>query len=219
MEPFTSMIGIIPPGESGSVKIEHFTVSSLASEHSRARSVIQGDPWDYVPEGRYVRLMVGEHIMMSDTPSEQRSNLGIVEHAHGDVLIAGLGIGMILVPILANRHVHTVTVIELNNDVIKLVGPYVKHRKLRIINADINKWPLDRGSSWHTIYFDIWATITSNDAPEISRLKRRFAGHLVNGGWMGAWAEDMRNRQARQERADKRRNQELRKMFRQLFPA
>ena len=37
--------------------------------------------------------------MMSNTKHEQDSNIDIVQNANGDVLIAGLGLGMITIPI------------------------------------------------------------------------------------------------------------------------
>ena len=46
--------------------------------------------------GTYTNLYVDGSIMMSDTPMEQGTNLEFIRKAHGDVLIGGLGIGLIL---------------------------------------------------------------------------------------------------------------------------
>jgi spermidine synthase len=91
--------------------------------------------------------------MMSDTNMERRSNWQVKDNAHGRVLIAGLGIGMILHPILdptraiisrrageALQPVEHVTVVELNQDVIDLVAPSLARYgdRVTIVKADIN---------------------------------------------------------------------------------
>ena len=51
-------------------------------------------PGEYVPPGRYARLFVNGTMFMSDTPMERNTNYAVVRNAHGNVLIAGLGIGL-----------------------------------------------------------------------------------------------------------------------------
>ena len=53
-------------------------------------------PEEYIPPGRYTRLMLHGSVMMSDTPSERISNRFFVMNAHGRILIAGLGLGLIV---------------------------------------------------------------------------------------------------------------------------
>jgi hypothetical protein len=61
-----------------------------------------------------------------------------------------------------------------------------------VIQADAFSWKPPRGELYDVIYFDIWADICTDNLPEISKLKRRYARRLKrkdSGSWMGAWQE------------------------------
>ncbi len=77
------------------------------------------------PGRRCARLIVYDEVVMTDSADERYSNLEVVRNAHGRVLLGGLGLGMILHPIAAKPQVTSVTVLEVNRDVIELVGPTV----------------------------------------------------------------------------------------------
>jgi len=118
---FPEMHRIVPEGASGNVRVEHFTVSESASR----LTALEGGR-GYVPPGRYARLFMhpkASSCMMSDTRFEHLSNYEVVRSAHGEVLIAGLGLGMICHPIARKREVKAVTVVEKSPDVIKLITP------------------------------------------------------------------------------------------------
>jgi spermidine synthase len=182
MKPFVDMTKILSEGESGEAKIDFFEVDAQASAWTAF-----GGGRDYVPEGKYARLRVKGELMMTNTRMEQATNYGVVGEARGDVLIAGLGIGMILVPILAKREVKTVTVVEKYRGVIDLVGPKVASPKLNIIEADIMEWTPPKGHKWDTIYFDIWPTSCTEDLKDMGKLHRRFAKKKNPGAWMESW--------------------------------
>jgi predicted membrane-bound spermidine synthase len=167
------MTGVIPEGEVGIAKAEHFDISE---DQSRMSALRDGLP--YVPAGRYARLLMKGEIMMSDTEMERRTNLEIVHRAHGRVLIAGLGLGVILVPILAKEGVTEVVVIERHQDMIDLIAPRFDDPKLRIIHADVNEWRQERDERFDIIYFDIWPDISTANIPEMARLHRSFARWL-----------------------------------------
>lgn len=187
MSMFHPMHERIPTGEAGRVRIEHYDVSEQEAELTKIRMFMGAGDW--VPPGRYCRLMVNGAMMMSDTPFEQNSNREFVRRAKGDVLVAGLGIGLVLVPVLAKELVTSVTVIEKHREVIELVQPHLHHDKLRVHLADIFTWRPPRGAKWDTIYFDIWPDICVDNLEEITKLKRKFARRKRPGGWMGAWQE------------------------------
>jgi spermidine synthase len=126
---------------------------------------------------------------MSDTRLEQSTNREVVSQARGDVLIAGLGIGFILVPILKKNEVTSITVVEKHQDVIDLVGPRFNDPRLTILQGDILTWRPPKGSTYSTIYFDIWPNICSDNLTEMTRLERRFKPRLQKNGWMGSWAK------------------------------
>ncbi len=206
MSPFPKMVDVVPEGEHGSARIEHCVVNKRLAELSTLRSMFSRD--DPVREGSYVRLYVGGELMMSDTDAERSSNLEVVIKAKGRVLIAGLGVGMILCPILANQKVQGVEVVESSPDVIQLVEPALRGlpgaEKLNVVEADILTWKPPRGSKWDTIYFDIWPDICLDNLPQMQILHRRFGRYKNPGGWMGSWQHERllleRSRMAQQGR-------------------
>lgn len=193
------MRGILPPGTSGNVRLEEYEVTSIAAVVHNINHAQGGSPEMAIIPGKYVRLYVGKHLMMSDAPYEAQSNRDIIEGARGKVLIAGLGMGMVLVPILRNPAVTRVTVVEKSKDVIKLVhkpllanGPFTENEKIKlvVVHGDINKFK-PKPESYDTIYFDIWPSISTKNLSEITKLKTRFLKSLKFGGWMGVWVEDL----------------------------
>lgn len=189
MVSFDPMVQHIEPGKQGVAEIRHVTVSEKESESTRLYSIIKRDRGAYVPAGDYVHLYVNGQLMMSDTPMEQRTNRHFVQVANGDVLIAGLGIGMVLLPVLQDPKVKSVTVVEKYQDVIDLV--WVKSPKLNIVCADIFDWKPAKGTKYHTIYFDIWPDVLEDNLEEMATLHRRFSKCKVSpGAWMGSWMRE-----------------------------
>lgn len=199
-----NLLEILPEAEHGDAKIEHFDISKEQSKSSAMRGGLS-----YVREGRYVRLSVaGSGVVMSDTRMEKISNMSVVSDATGNVLIAGLGLGMIVIPICKKDGVCSVTVIEKSPDVIALVEPRIREHlgdaasKLTIIEGDIFEWKPPKGQKWETIWFDIWPDICTDALPEIAKMKQRFKHRIRrNGdGWFfGAWMEEYLRYERRRE--------------------
>ena len=185
MSTFPEMVTIVPEGEHGIAKVEHFDVSKDASRFSSLRGAM-----GYVPEGRYAKLKVNGCLVMSDTSMEHRTNWGVVRAARGNVLIAGLGLGMILHPILAKPEVLSVTVVEKYPDVIALIGPTVQHGKLTIVEGDIYDWKPAKGTKYDVLYFDIWADQSTDDLEDMRKLHCRFRPYKIKDGWMDSWRRD-----------------------------
>jgi hypothetical protein len=191
----------IPDGVAGVAKIENFEITEHEVEVARMRACFRRrtNPYDYPPQaGKHVRLFVGGEVMMSDTEMEKASNREFVRMAKGDVLIAGLGIGLIIWPVVNKPEVTSVIVVEKYPDVIKLVSPHVQHPKLSIANADI--FEMKTKQMFDTIYFDIWPTISTDNLDEMATLNRKFARRLRPGGWRGSWMEDSLKYQRRGNR-------------------
>ena len=119
----------LPEMSQGAWKIDHFTLTGKEFQ-----------PWGvrHVPRGTYTRLTRNGTLVMSDTPNELTDHIPIVNHAIGSVLINGLGLGMVLKNILLKDIVTDVTVIEIDRDLIGMVGPYYlfKDKRVSIICAD-----------------------------------------------------------------------------------
>lgn len=116
---------------------------------------------------------------MSDTPMEKETNYSFLEHAHGDVLIGGLGIGMILLAIQDKENIESITVIEKEADIISLVGQQLPlNEKVKILQGDIFEYVPEQ--RYHTIYIDIWPYINSEIyRNEMRPLISRYRKHLV----------------------------------------
>lgn len=195
---FPNVPSYLPPGQKGNAVIEHFTVTQEDAAKTRRRFVATRSMGEWpVEAGTYARLLLDGEVMMSDTPMERATNREVVEQARGRVLIAGLGIGLILKPILRKKQVRHVTVVELSQDVIDLVGPHFMDRKLDIVQGDIFTWigprigtkSVDRSAAFDTIYFDIWPDINQANLRQMTQLRRLYKPRLADNGWMGCWTE------------------------------
>lgn len=182
----------VPEGIRGAWRVERFEISetdaafALFSYGGRAPR-----------PGTYTRLMCGRDVVMSDTPAEMYDHYGAVRAATGEVLINGLGLGMVVQACLEKPTVQRVTVVEIDADVIALVAPHYQERygvRLRIVHADAFAYKPDLpsyGAVWH----DIWSDLCEDNLPEMTRLKRKYARRT---DWQGCWSE-------REVRAHKRR--------------
>lgn len=195
---FPSMAALIPECSKGAAKVSHFDVDGYGSAMSSLR------PGEYVPEGRYAKLHVNGSLMMSDTRMEHYTNYDVVRHAHGNVLIAGLGLGMILTRILPKENVASVLVVEQCQDVIDLIAPHHACHKLSVVCADIFEWKPARSSKWNCIYFDIWSEISTDTLDEMTKLHRRFARNLDRADsacWMSSWRQSFLRNERRREKS------------------
>lgn len=215
MDPFTPMHTVIPEGTKGAFAVSHFEFGQPS-----ARMMIGKDPM--ISPGKYVQLVqmdgnFNNRVWMSDTDNEQRTNTSVIRHAKGDVLIAGLGIGMIVLPIFRKPEVQTITIVEKHQEVIELVlpalqaqlekeagpmAPHRVHRSFRVLHADIYTWEAPKGAKWDCIYFDIWGDQSTDALNDMAKLKRRFARRKRPDGWMGCWREsELRVRRERERRS------------------
>ena len=107
------------------------------------------------PNDEYTILYSPTHNIMQDTTKEYREHQPLWDNAAGDVLIAGLGIGMVHQFLIDNEDVKSVTIVEKNQEVIDLVWDHCpKNEKFRLVHADIYDWEPD--STWDVGWFDSW---------------------------------------------------------------
>lgn len=203
MHQFDKLHERIPEGQRSNVKIQHFEMTKTDSIYTMM-SHYAG--LMYCPPGKYVRLLIGDTIVMSNSRMEQNSNWEVVNVAHGNVLLAGLGLGMIVIPIVEKANVKSVTVIEANQDVIDLVLPHVQHEKLSVVCADIFDWRPVKGTLYDSIYFDIWSEISEDNLQQMRKLHYRFKYYLNRTNqnrYMESWQRDyLRTERARDRRAN-----------------
>ncbi len=188
---WTNMAEVLTPTSKGSTSVEHFTVTAEEAKWSRIRALATRGREPPVQAGMYVRLMIDGKLVMSDTQMERDTNREFVLRAQGDVLLADLGLGMVLLPLLAKESVKSVLVVEKSQEVIDLILPQIEAKtesgsKLQVTLGDIFTWKPPR-TRWDTIYFDIWGDVNSDDLREMNRLHNRFRSKLRPKGWMSSW--------------------------------
>ena len=169
MNRYTDMAKVLEPKQIGVARLEKYEIPEF---------------YRYIyntPNQEYVRLWVDGEMMMSNTNMEKRTSLDFVRHAEGDVLICGLGIGLVLLPLFESEKVKSITVVEKYQDVIDCVlpqiKPYDKENKLTVICKDCFEfYTKDR---FDTIFIDIWANINRDIyEEEMKPLKNKYKRYL-----------------------------------------
>ena len=170
----------VPEGRQGQWYIKRFEIAIDMQNLRMCRDGRGCSP------GEFTMLVRGNTTVMSDTDAEVNDFLPFVKAAFGDVLVSGLGLGCVTAALLAKPEVTSVTVIEIDADVIALVAPHLACDRLTIVNADITKWTPAKGQRFDIGWHDIWDTITSDNLPEITHIKRRLAKRVKR---QLAWCE------------------------------
>lgn len=177
--------------EKGIASLKRFSVDKEKSRKFNIRTIMSyGSAFQMLEEGDYVKLYVDGVLMMSDTPMERRTNREFVSEARGEVMIAGLGIGLIIENLrdkVANGEVTRIVVYEKYQDVIDLVYPKYADLPLEVRCADILEYKPPKDETYDTIYFDIWPDICEDNLPQMAMLHKRWARHKRKGGWMDSW--------------------------------
>lgn len=175
----------VPEGSRGKWTVSRFTVDKdspgMLYLSLKGRGIAPGTYTQLVHEKRGV--------VMSDTPAEKRDHSFFVHEAKGHVLINGLGIGMALNAILQDRRpgmeVERVTVVEIDQDVIDLVGPhYLNDPRVEIVHQSAFDYKPPKGIRYGAVWHDIWDTICVANLDEMKLLHRRY-GRLAD--WQGSW--------------------------------
>ena len=168
-------------GSSGNMRLERRTVSKEDEDFNRIRALFSG-VGRFTPAGTYTGLLEGKSLWMSDAPDEIRDFLPFGVAANGNVLVTGLGLGCTVDGLFANPAVQTVTVQEINQDVIDLVGEQMlrKHgiSRLTIVRADAYQYKPSRGERYDCAWHDIWPEICTDNLPEMDKLKRKWARRI-----------------------------------------
>lgn len=168
---YKNMAEILKDGEVGNFKLTHYTIKEN-DFYARVRCGI--------PCGDYARLTNGWDCVMSDTPMEKRTNRSFVMNAHGNVLIGGLGIGLIILAIQDKEDVEHITVVEKNKEVIELIANQLPlNEKVEIVHSDVFDYVPNH--KYNTIYMDIWNNINSDIyTEEMMPLIKRYRKYLVS---------------------------------------
>ena len=185
----------IPDGKSGKWEIDTFTIAEDNSkksitEHKENSKVLSlFEDRGAISAGTYKRLIYFGRTMMSNTPNEIEDHIKFIKKAKetgGHILINGLGLAVAATEILKSSKVRKITIIDLSLDVIKLVKPYIKDKRVEIINDDAFRYQIPEGVSYSCVWHDIWFDIASDNLPDMEKLHDKYK---MKCDWQGAWCE------------------------------
>ncbi|VVB54087.1 Uncharacterised protein [uncultured archaeon] len=124
--------------------------------------------WANLVPIKITSLEIKGRTWMTDEPINWIGMQRFAEAAHGNVFVAGLGLGMLCHALIKNDRVKKVTVLEREKAVIQIIGPLVKHPKIEIVEGDFWKSPIVTAADvvdgkiqikevpYDTIILDIW---------------------------------------------------------------
>ncbi len=195
----------VPEGKRGNVVIKRFRVTPEGAERYNFHSEldrISGKLMDdrSTAPGWYTGLWMGNgrHPMMSDTPAEMRDHAGFVRAARGDILVAGLGIGLVVENLISKANVRSITVIERDADVIALAAPHYLARRMPVSVVHENAFLFRTRQQFDFCWLDIWPDISDLNLLDMVKLRRYYRRFCLN---IFCWAEIQCLAMARARRA------------------
>lgn len=187
------MSSILSVNKIGSFTIEKTTIAKgtiLDIYNSKEGRITKGK---YAFDYPLVKLVEDGHTWMSDSQLEVESAIGAISAARGNVLIGGLGIGLLPTFIMKKKSVNRIDIVELYQEVIDLVFPYIKTPKMNIINDDIFHYLDITPNMYDFIHIDIWGSITA-PLKEIDATREKAEKCLKSGGIIWCWLQELYNR-------------------------
>lgn len=98
-------------------------------------------------------------VWMTDAPQEVWQMREPLLKCYGHVLVGGLGLGVF--PWLLTKYygapIKSITVIENDPNIIKVIAPYIKHKKIEVVQADLFKYVKQKDiMRYDSAFLDIW---------------------------------------------------------------
>lgn len=136
----------------------------------------------------YHRLWHGDRIMMLNTPEIVAGFDDFLGRAKGHILINGLGIGMCVVHLLAKASTKSLTVIEVEGDLVHLMRPLLgKDPRLDFIHADAYTYEPPAGKVYDYVWHDVWTTYSARNVKQINQLVEKYRDRCH---WQDAWGRN-----------------------------
>ena len=134
--------------------------------------------------------------IMSSNLFERLTNQNFIDHAKGDIIIFGLGLGLVIFPLLNDSEITSITVIDKSVDIIDNIGPIIKkydvNDKLTIINGDVFTYYQQlNDAKFDVAYFDYWNIVDSTIYNDMETLKELYKNNIKETGQLMYWCEDL----------------------------
>lgn len=109
-------------------------------------------------------------LVMVDSHKEFKEHELLWNNAKGNILIGGLGVGMVNEKLINMPNINSITIVEKSEEVIELVWPYCKKdERFTLVQADIDAWSVPSNSYWDYAWFDTWLSTVNVELGEYSR--------------------------------------------------
>ena len=143
--------------------------------------------YDVAHDGDITVLRLNGNVIMADNELEYHTHQHFLPNAHGHILSAGLGLGMIHAPLIENEKFKSITIIEKSQEVIDLVWDHCpKDERFTIVHSDI--YDYEPTQKFDIGWFDSWigdppgTHLGSENSPFYSEtyerdMKERFEKH------------------------------------------
>jgi hypothetical protein len=139
--------------------------------------------------GTFTYLFLGGEVWMSDTPDEVADHVPFIHAARGNVLVNGLGLGVVVQALLRKPEVTRIDVVEKSPDVARLIGPcFAQDPRFCLHVADAWEWTPPEGLRYDWAWHDIWRDISPDNLAEFTRIRKRYF-RVARRQW--CWAEEM----------------------------
>lgn len=125
-------------------------------------------------------------IWMSDTPMEIRTCSNIVDGSYGDVLVVGLGLGIMIQMLEEIPEVKSISVVEREKDIINMNMPYLGN-DIIVWRDDARKFYTHQ--KYDTILVDIYPTISHDNIPLMNKVDENMRKLLRPGGEIRHWSK------------------------------
>jgi len=136
----------------------------------------------------------GKGVWMSDSPYEIEAHREVIHKCRGKVLIGGLGLGYITKLLDDKPDVESITVIEKEKDIVKLVWDKLKTKKAKVITQDLFTYLAEaknKGERFDWAYYDIWTSTGEDTLYTHTRPLRKLSRGVVSQGRILCWEEEI----------------------------
>lgn len=130
------------------------------------------------------------YVVMSDSIQEMELCSEFIKAAHGDVLSLGFGMGFVLPPLISKPEVNSVTVIEIENEILELIySQLAPIEKTRVILDDAVLWKPDMAFDviWEDCDYDFEWTHEKLVSTGFPSNRVRLEKYLKPGGIYLSW--------------------------------
>lgn len=125
---------------------------------------------------------------MWDLPGERLAMVALASRAHGDVLVAGYGLGLVQAELLKNRGVTSVLTVEICSDVLDECRRVFGELHGEVVVDDF--FELCEGHRFDCVLGDIWLDIAPEYIQEYLNFRRKAERLLRPGGQVLAWGDE-----------------------------